>query len=452
MSRPLLSMAMMVRDEEAFLEGALMSAKLLCDELVVVDTGSTDRTVEIARDLGARVSFFPWCDDFSAARNETLRQARGQWVAVLDADERLICPHPDALRAMLAPGPDFPFEGLSLPVLNVTLDGQTISTFQSVRIFGNDPERLAYVGRVHNQLRSLDPAHPKIQARVFLDVHVIHYGYDKRVYRDRKKAERSLPLIEASMRDSPREPRWRYYLGREYALLGRTEEAAAQYAEGLALAWTQLRNGGSADFLSELLAGGLEAAAGLGAPDAALLNLATEHLRLFGSDADVWLAVAMQLRRLKLPLDALRCIDQAQAALALPTQHATVYSSLRAQPLRLPEERGHTLVALKRYAEAYDVFHRVIAAKSNDTPGWPELLNLACGLALDLGDTARLPDLLDRLVGRHDTSLDMVWVALEHTAIDRERARALFERLRAASARVQQAPEAEVWAARLGAS
>jgi uncharacterized glyoxalase superfamily protein PhnB len=76
---------------------------------------------------------------------------------------------------------------------------------------------------------------------------------------------------------------------------------------------------------------------------------------------------------------------------------------------------------------------------------------LACGLALDLGDTARLPDLLDRLVGRHDTSLDMVWVALEHTASDRERARALFERLRAASARVQQAPEAEVWAARLGA-
>ena len=174
MSAPLLSLVMMVKNEEAFLEDALRSALPLCDELVVVDTGSTDRTVEIARDLGARVSSFAWCDDFSAARNETLRQARGQWVAVLDADERFRCADPAAVRALLAPGPDFPCEGLSLPVVNVTLEGQVISRFQSVRIFGNAPDRIAYVGRVHNQLRSLDPTRPRIQARVCPALEVVH--------------------------------------------------------------------------------------------------------------------------------------------------------------------------------------------------------------------------------------------------------------------------------------
>ncbi len=210
MTQPLLSLAMMVKNEEDFLEDALRSAMSFCDELVVVDTGSTDRTVQIARDLGARVSHFAWCDDFSAARNETLRQSRGRFVAVLDADERFRGKRPAEVRSLLVAGPAWPFEGVSLPVINTTLEGDVISTFRSVRIFGNDPSRLAYVGRVHNQLRALADEGPKIQARLLDTLEVVHLGYDARVYRDRKKAERSLPLIEASMRDEPKNLRWRY--------------------------------------------------------------------------------------------------------------------------------------------------------------------------------------------------------------------------------------------------
>ena len=81
MSRPLLSMAMMVRDEEAFLEGALMSAKLLCDELVVVDTGSTDRTVEIARAAGAVYPKADWLPRWLRAKR-TL-QDNGSWLRTL---------------------------------------------------------------------------------------------------------------------------------------------------------------------------------------------------------------------------------------------------------------------------------------------------------------------------------------------------------------------------------
>ena len=448
MSTPLLSLVMMVKNEEAFLEDALRSAQPLCDELVVVDTGSTDRTVQIARDLGARVSSFAWCDDFSAARNETLRQARGRWVAVLDADERFRCADPTAVRALLVPGPDFPCEGLSLPVVNVTLEGQVISRFQSVRIFGNAPDRIAYVGRVHNQLRSLDPARPRIQARVCPALEVVHLGYDKRVYRDRKKAERSLPLIEASMRDEPRDPRWRFYLGREYALLGRPAEAAAQYREGLALGWTAWRNGAAPDFLSEMLVGALEAgqmAEGV-TPD--LLARAFEHLAHFGSDTEVWVALATFNRRSGQPQDALRCLEHARASLAFPLPHPSAYAAVRAQPSRIDEERGHTLVALRHFREAYAAFLGVLEHKPDDSPGWPELLNLACGLALDLGDSARLPALLQRLVTRHDTPLDMVWVALDQGRLQPTAAMVLLDTLCAASDRLRQAPETLAWRAR----
>jgi glycosyltransferase involved in cell wall biosynthesis len=67
----------MVRNEEAALPGCLQSAADLVDEIIVIDTGSTDRTKEVAASFGAKVFDFPWCDDFAAARNECIRHARG---------------------------------------------------------------------------------------------------------------------------------------------------------------------------------------------------------------------------------------------------------------------------------------------------------------------------------------------------------------------------------------
>src|SRR3974390_1612326 len=82
-----LTINLIVRNEEQTLGRCLDSVRGLAEEIVVVDTGSTDRTREIAAARGARVVEFPWCDDFAAARNESLRQATGPWVLWLDADE-----------------------------------------------------------------------------------------------------------------------------------------------------------------------------------------------------------------------------------------------------------------------------------------------------------------------------------------------------------------------------
>ncbi len=86
---PTISLCMIVKNEEQFLEKCLQSVQGLVDEIVIVDTGSTDKTPEIAKKFTQKVFNFQWCDDFSAARNESLKHATGDWILVLDADETI---------------------------------------------------------------------------------------------------------------------------------------------------------------------------------------------------------------------------------------------------------------------------------------------------------------------------------------------------------------------------
>jgi glycosyltransferase involved in cell wall biosynthesis len=99
---------MMVKNEEATLPACLASARDLVDDILVIDTGSIDATKSVAAGFGARIVDFPWCDDFAAARNESLRHATGDWVLWLDADERLDEANRQKLQALFASLPDEP--------------------------------------------------------------------------------------------------------------------------------------------------------------------------------------------------------------------------------------------------------------------------------------------------------------------------------------------------------
>src|SRR5215467_136999 len=101
-TRPRRSLCMIVRNEEQHLAECLECVADLMDEIVVVDTGSTDRTRDVAGRFGARVFDFPWVDSFAAARNESLRHATGDWIFWLDADERLTPPNRTKLRRLFA--------------------------------------------------------------------------------------------------------------------------------------------------------------------------------------------------------------------------------------------------------------------------------------------------------------------------------------------------------------
>ena len=84
-----LSLCLIVRDNEGTIEACLESVQPWVDEMIVVDTGSTDKTPEIVQRFGARLFHLPWCDDFSAARNESLKAARGEWIFWIDSDETI---------------------------------------------------------------------------------------------------------------------------------------------------------------------------------------------------------------------------------------------------------------------------------------------------------------------------------------------------------------------------
>ncbi|MFZ2655904.1 MAG: glycosyltransferase family 2 protein, partial [Victivallales bacterium] len=84
---PTLSVCMIVKNEEAFLGRCLKSVVDHVDEIIIVDTGSTDRTVGIAKSFGARIYYHPWQDDFSLHRNQSISYARGRWIFIIDADE-----------------------------------------------------------------------------------------------------------------------------------------------------------------------------------------------------------------------------------------------------------------------------------------------------------------------------------------------------------------------------
>lgn len=152
MCTPRLSLCMIARDDRARLERCLASVRGLPDEIIVVDTGSTDGTADVARARGAEVITAEWHDDFAAARNLGLARARGTWILVLDADEWLTPESHQALRALVEREP---VEAFHLLQTSQTPDGEIVRA-PTVRLFPNRPDvrfRFALHEEVNADLR-----------------------------------------------------------------------------------------------------------------------------------------------------------------------------------------------------------------------------------------------------------------------------------------------------------
>ncbi|MBI2899900.1 MAG: glycosyltransferase [Planctomycetes bacterium] len=157
---------MIVRNEESNLPRVLGSVLGLVDESVVVDTGSTDRSVEVAKSLGARVEFFEWIDDFSAARNHALSMARGDWIMVLDADDEFEREDIPLARRILETS-----RASGVSVRHFLLyPGEPPGVKRQMAFVRNRPEH-RYVWRVHEQI-PVDPATVERSA-----LRVTHHGY-----------------------------------------------------------------------------------------------------------------------------------------------------------------------------------------------------------------------------------------------------------------------------------
>jgi hypothetical protein len=227
---PKLTLAMIVRNEEKHIRKCLQSAAGLVDEMIVVDTGSTDQTISIAKECGAHVIEFPWIDDFSASRNRALDAARGKWILVLDADEFLPESSVSAIRQITSS--DSPLCAYNLLNRSTRDNGRTGLDGLIVRLFRNDP-RIRYEWPVHEQVvTSLQRANVPI---VSTKIEILHTGYSSPEV-NAAKQRRNLRILEtmtASSRDA--HPMVFFLKGGAFLDLGRTEEALETYTQCLAM-------------------------------------------------------------------------------------------------------------------------------------------------------------------------------------------------------------------------
>ncbi|HTS18825.1 MAG TPA: glycosyltransferase [Verrucomicrobiae bacterium] len=222
-----LTVCLIARNEEKFLARCLTSVRGFADQIVVVDTGSTDRTVEIAREYGAEVHSFTWCDDFSAARNSALEHANGDWVLMLDADEELSAESREVIRqAMQAEN----VMAYRLRIIDIGREEEGCSYVP--RLFRNAPG-LFYVGRIHEQVFSSVEVRRKqwgLENRLSTAT-LIHHGYTQEVVVDRDKRARNLRLLELAIQEMPDEPNLLMNYGMELARVGRLDEGLENYRE-----------------------------------------------------------------------------------------------------------------------------------------------------------------------------------------------------------------------------
>ncbi|WP_051598425.1 glycosyltransferase family 2 protein [Selenomonas ruminantium] len=206
----------------------LANAAVFSDEIIVVDTGSEDRTVEIAQKAGAKVFSFVWQDDFAAARNYALTQVRAEadWVVFLDADETFY--EPQRLRGALAYVAQFgsDSEGIQVPIVNVDVDawGREIQRFRALRIWRNN-SAFRYQGAIHEALYNKCG---EIKQLYMAELAVCHTGYSSG--RIQQKLNRNLQLIMKEMQEKGEQPlHYRYLADCLYGL--HEYELASAYAQ-----------------------------------------------------------------------------------------------------------------------------------------------------------------------------------------------------------------------------
>lgn len=216
MSKPKLSLCMIVKNEEKFLPGCLESVKDIVDEIIIVDTGSADKTVEIARSYGAKVFFSEWGNDFSLARNESIKHATGEWILTLDADERLNPGQEEKLKKYLS----MDFDGLYVKVLNLGKDGRkTIN--ESIRL-SRRKEGVKFEGKIHEQI---GPSILKSGGKLAkTDITITHLGYAQTDEVMNKKYERNLSLLFEQIKENPNDAYSYYHIGIIKILMGKKEE------------------------------------------------------------------------------------------------------------------------------------------------------------------------------------------------------------------------------------
>ncbi|MBO1225344.1 MAG: glycosyltransferase [Candidatus Scalindua sediminis] len=246
-TNPTLSLCMIVKDEEKSLPACLESVKDHVDEIIIVDTGSTDNTVEIAKKYNAKIYHHAWENSFSKARNYSLKYATCEWILILDADEEVDKEDAHKLKDVIKdpvgcetthPGLDQAWAGrvnvIYLPVINRPVGGKNVSISNSERLFKNHLG-FRYEGIVHNALK-----HSGLAKKV--NIKIYHYGYHQGDEQMEKKFTRTSTLLREQIKNNPKDPIPRHYLAISYLDRQRNDECIREANEAISLFEQQTSN------------------------------------------------------------------------------------------------------------------------------------------------------------------------------------------------------------------
>jgi tetratricopeptide (TPR) repeat protein len=201
---------MIVKNEEKFLPQCLASVRDYVDEIIVCDTGSSDRTIEIARSYGATVIEDPWRNDFSWSRNKSIEAATRRWILFMDADEEL---SEDSRAALLGlkTQPAY-IDGFYTRIVNRTDDyrGSGDVSHHVIRVFPNS-DRIRFFGPIH-EYPALDGTSTSIEAAACA-ITILHHGYVNAIVAERNKGQRNMEILLAATQTDPQNAYHWYNLG-----------------------------------------------------------------------------------------------------------------------------------------------------------------------------------------------------------------------------------------------
>ncbi len=226
---PKISQCMIVKNEEKNIVKALTWAKDIAYEQIVVDTGSTDRTAEIAESMGAKVYHFTWIDDFSAAKNYAIDLASGEWIALLDADEYLSDEEAAKLPEFLAMV-EKQYYGIAMSWIQMEDTGRIMAGGTQIRVFRNIPN-LRYRNRIHEEL-SVDGT-PLRVADGCSQFAIFHTGYGEMADGQGQKGRRNIPIILKELEEQPDNYHMMGYLADAYSTIGEKEKAREWYYKAI---------------------------------------------------------------------------------------------------------------------------------------------------------------------------------------------------------------------------
>lgn len=297
-----ISAVTIVKNEEQNIGRWFQSVKHYADEIIVVDTGSTDNTVPLAEAAGARVAYFPWINDFAAAKNFALEQTTGQWIAFFDADEYYSDEDAKKVRPLLERiNPRLRTVGIMQKLLNIDRDrhNRLISVTHQLRLFRRLPD-VKYQGKVHEGLVGLKEK----RRDIFLDeeLRILHTGYSSSL--NRQKTARNLEILLAEIpRRGPR-PGDDYYLSDCYYGIGDYEKAIEHAKRHIASG--DMIAGDETSAYRNLLSSRYV----LEQPTSALLDEAKDAIRRFPGTAAFHFLVGVSYYREKDYLSAAKWFDE----------------------------------------------------------------------------------------------------------------------------------------------